>query len=142
MELQELFDMSVGGVIKQGKPAFDKNLRRCMYRMYVGNETLKCAAGQVLPDENYDKFMENTTVANVTYFIKNFSVQALELLQKLQRAHDKIFDDATVDKHDFDGVVQFVVGGHVPIPGNQEWLDFFRKETQGIADTYGLQYKF
>lgn len=87
---QEVFDISVAGVIKQGKPAAvvgqRPNFLSCRYRT---NDGLKCAAGQLIPDYAYKPSIEGFPVQEALKACSiSLSDEALELTTKLQSIHD------------------------------------------------------
>ena len=93
---QEIFDKAVIGVLSQGGYAIIMNRKiqstRCMLRTRTGK---KCAFGQVIPDELYDRSMEEHSFLKV-YSADFFSMypevaylrKHANLLQKLQEWHD------------------------------------------------------
>jgi len=52
---QEIFDKAYLGIAAQGFVMSQQNLGRCAYR---GAHGLKCAIGQLIPDDRYDPKME------------------------------------------------------------------------------------
>lgn len=89
--LQELFDRSVSGVIAQGRQAKD-TFAGCRYRTDNG---LKCAVGQLIPDEDYSPAMEGAGVggdseraAMVRYAAGLENDEQIEMAQALQQSHD------------------------------------------------------
>lgn len=86
MTNQEIFDLSTRGIIAQGGPAFTlrDGAAYCMYRTPEGR---KCAAGQLLPDDEYEFAMENRTALAIAAFRPLFT-GGLDLLSWLQNAHD------------------------------------------------------
>lgn len=81
---QEIFDFVARNLLKQGKPSHIDG--ECRYRM----DGLKCAAGWLIPDEEYDRHYEGNTISGVPYFTNNhlFSSELLDLIDDLQEAHD------------------------------------------------------
>lgn len=101
--LQEIFDIAVGGIIAQGGPSVRPSKSRfggsavCLYR---GNNDRKCAVGQLIADEDYDPAWEGIGIsgsrpagtgtgpddirkaAGITNDVQ------LRLARDLQRAHD------------------------------------------------------
>lgn len=90
MDHQTIFDTVVRHLGKQGGPAVDES-GICSYRAPDGK---KCAVGCLLPDEMYRTSMDNNNEGvSVTGLVETFEVPAyfhenLELLQRLQSAHD------------------------------------------------------
>lgn len=81
---QEIFDTVARHLLKQGRPA-SKRDGACFYRTDDG---LKCAAGVLIPDEDYSPWMENQPADQLSYFRSRFSRSALKLIQACQSAHD------------------------------------------------------
>jgi hypothetical protein len=87
---QDVFDVAVEGVILQGAPSIypvGDRTGQCSYRTPEG---LECAAGQVWPDELYDKTVEGRSVlglADDDVLPKPLRVH-LQLLEAIQQAHD------------------------------------------------------
>lgn len=52
---QDVFDQVAEHLLKQGRPSYSEQSRMCAYR---GDEGLKCAAGCLVSDEEYDVSME------------------------------------------------------------------------------------
>lgn len=86
---QELFDIIVSHLRKQGKQALNED-GECVYRTPDG---LKCAAGCLIPDELYQGRFEGTGVTNVADILqKHSALLAEELVDAIvlimQRVHD------------------------------------------------------
>lgn len=90
---QEAFDKSTRGIIAQGGPAISGN--KCAYRTPEGR---KCAAGQLMPDDKYNRHMEGRSVAaeevRTAFGFQPFSPDTKEdtdlwYLRALQGAHDE-----------------------------------------------------
>lgn len=91
---QEVLEQVVRGVVAQGVPSVDA-MGYCVYR---GPNGLKCAAGQVIRDNEYDPLMEGA-VFGMTHRKREFATPErlrphVDLLQKLQEAHDNSKDEA------------------------------------------------
>lgn len=90
---QRLYDMSVEGVIRQGRRSHSPQKRACMYR---GPDGLKCAVGHVIPDEYYNSLFEGckfsgTRVQTVLVQIYGKGMYDVSgMLSRLQTAHDRI----------------------------------------------------
>jgi hypothetical protein len=115
---QEVFDQSVGGVIRQGRQSMETpkgESVRCLYRDPQGGA---CALGQCIPDSMYDRGMEDNDAQGVVDggYMPISLERHLPLLNELQSAHD---------------------GG----PGN-DWLDYFKLAAKDIAHEFGLDWKF
>ena len=90
MTIQEIFDKSVIGVIKQGKKSLDLN--GCAYRGFNGN---KCAIGHLITDDHYNKKLEGCTAGEILVdnaleasINTKLNDTLLSMLLDLQRAHD------------------------------------------------------
>lgn len=77
---QQMFNIAVEGIIKQGKASMDEMNRRCKYR---GIDNCKCAVGHLIPDNLYDPSMEGQTVSLIIE--ENIHI---EFLRSLQSCHD------------------------------------------------------
>lgn len=98
MTEQEIFNTVVRHLRKQGAPAQSGFEGTCMYRAPGG---LKCAAGCLIPDEDYDPKFEGNSVfgPNVNpYFSKRFSNNQISLIRELQEIHD----DRDIQNWEFD----------------------------------------
>jgi len=89
MTAQEVFDIAVGGVLKQG--ALSAESGRCFYR---GPNGLKCAVGQLLKDDEV-----NDELALYDMVLPDRLEPHRKLLEELQSAHD----DATSLSHPMNG---------------------------------------
>jgi hypothetical protein len=121
VQSQEVFDQSVGGVIRQGRQAGEKDPAgyiRCLYRDPEGGA---CAYGQCIPDSMYDKGMEqhNADELNSKGWVPESLKRHLPLLIELQNAHDN---------------------EHRTYPG--QWLRGFEARVKDIAHEFGLVWKF
>lgn len=93
MTMQEIFDTSVGGLIKQGCQSVDGV---CRYR---GPNGTKCAAGQLISDEDYERFGEgiegsswrssrfNSETRGVDLYY-DLSDEVHNFISQLQNVHD------------------------------------------------------
>lgn len=114
MTPQEIFDTAVIGIIKQKGRSVDDN-GICLYR---GDNGMKCAVGQVLPDKFYDPEMEHKSV---NALIREFSTipayisNNAELLSTLQQAHD--YANEKITGYDDN---RFIVLDHNSIPDDSE----------------------
>lgn len=80
--LQEIFDKSVEGLASQGfRQAMDGD--SCMYRSPDG---LKCAAGWLISDDEYETVVEGLA-ANTVFALTDFSRRATHV-NDLQQCHD------------------------------------------------------
>lgn len=81
--LQEIFTFVAEALLKQGKPSISAK-GNCLYR---GSDGCKCAAGWLIPDEEYAENIEGKSVHGLSYF-QSFVGLKLTLISDLQRAHD------------------------------------------------------
>lgn len=81
---QDVFDYIVGALLKQNKQSADSD-NMCQYKSKDG---CKCAVGQVISDEEYDKKMEGQTIRGAFFDKFNIDVDKLFFLQELQEIHD------------------------------------------------------
>lgn len=67
LRAQMTFDFIARHLFKQGKPSSNNELSKakymCKYRAQENGQTLKCAVGIIIPDENYIIEIENKSVA-------------------------------------------------------------------------------
>lgn len=92
MTAQEVFDKVANHLRKQGRQSISAD-GECVYRSKNG---LKCAVGCLIPDENYNRYMEGRTVREL---VKDSSdcprdcldlfTTHLDLLEDLQQVHDE-----------------------------------------------------
>ena len=86
---QEVFDLVVEHLFKQGRPAYDGN-QGCRYRTHDG---LRCAVGVLIPDDLYDPAFETNIAATVIQELFDADLadwrEHKYLLNALQLAHDK-----------------------------------------------------
>ena len=97
MELQEIFDTVITALRKQGCKS-SENIANpnaaCLYRQdMTASCTIKCAAGHLLLDEDYDPSMEGKSSFEIfdsqslkLNFANNY--EALRLIDELQKIHD------------------------------------------------------
>jgi hypothetical protein len=87
---QETFEKVVKAVIAQGRPSATiraDNSVRCLYR---GPDGCKCAAGHLIPDEDFKPAMEGCSATNSIHIkevLKRDGHNA-DLVFELQNAHD------------------------------------------------------
>jgi len=115
---QELFDTVLTAIREQGRPSMDIN-GRCQYR---GPNGLKCAAGQLIPDEKYKPVMDSDTLNGFGRdFIKRYQLDDLEphvdLIWYMQAAHDEAAKQFSVD-----------------------FLPYFENKMAKVAGRFGLKY--
>lgn len=81
---QEAFDISVNGVIKQGRQSESNAM--CVYRNKNG---MKCAAGHLIPDELYTAVFEGNAWSRLLLDYPILTTLAKsDLVRDLQSAHD------------------------------------------------------
>jgi len=124
MTAQEVFDKAVIGILEQGVPSMSDS-GTCKYR---GPNGLKCAAGQVLRDEDYVavNWDRDTNDSSFDTIVNNgdapdYMFQHQELISDLQTAHDSDSGNAS----DPEGVAA--------------WLQDFRREARAIAKQHRLR---
>lgn len=87
--LQQTFDMVVNGLRSQGNFGLTKGDRENYSCRYRTPEGFKCAAGMLIPDDQYDPNMEAYTMRNdfMLNFISNLGHDVI-LVRELQDIHD------------------------------------------------------
>jgi hypothetical protein len=124
MTNQELFDKVYLGIIQQGGPSIDFDTEKCLYR---GPNGRKCAAGQVLLDQYYNKDMEGVIIGYGD-FIDNglissgLSPNNINFLKLLQSVHDNSASNATYSDQDKD----------------KFFLETFKNAMESLAQEYNL----
>jgi hypothetical protein len=86
MTNQEAFSKVKAGVNAQGGPAY--NGYKCVYRAPDGK---KCAAGQLIPDDEYTESLEGSSVVELdteNRLPPSLAGINIDLLRKMQMAHD------------------------------------------------------
>jgi hypothetical protein len=85
MTKQETFDIVAAHLLKQGA----KSMVGDDYCAYRGECGMKCAAGALIPDEEYRAEFENQTVCDsqISTLIKELG-HDVNLVRRLQRLHD------------------------------------------------------
>ena len=69
---------------RQGRPSVDEN-GACQYR---GPNGLRCAAGHLIPDDEYEDWYEGSDAEEVAGVAESFFGHDLDLVEALQHAHD------------------------------------------------------
>lgn len=95
MTNQEIFDTIVTHLRKQGRKALRADMSGgCGYRAEGG---LKCAAGCLIPDEDYKQSFEGHSVGSdrpdaevAVYFASKFPLEQIILIGELQEIHDRM----------------------------------------------------
>lgn len=85
--MQSIFDKVVTHLLTQGRKAINE-AGGCRYRYGA----LKCAAGCLIPDEDYRPEFEGKAVdisPTREYFRTKFTEDQFELIRRLQRIHDQ-----------------------------------------------------
>jgi hypothetical protein len=89
---QELFNKVVGHLAQQKRRSATHRLGvadMCCYRAMIGDATLKCAVGCLIPDEHYKPEMEGSSVYSLLEYGIFFPDQGIKnFLLELQGAHD------------------------------------------------------
>lgn len=63
----------------------------CLYRNYNGEKIKKCAAGHLIPDENYGSEIESSPIDAINSKLdKNIHSSQYHLVKELQKIHDFI----------------------------------------------------
>lgn len=96
MTRQEIFDKVWAGLKGQG---FERSITEEGICVYRGPNGTKCAAGHVLPDEEYDPEYDEgggCHVGIIPWFANNFHDSEYSFLVTLQRIHDKPYLEASV----------------------------------------------
>jgi hypothetical protein len=83
MTPQEIFDTVAVHLMTQGKKS--QGAGECLYR---GPDGLKCAAGVLIPDEDYTPKMEGKPVSELAYFRQGFDAVCVDLIFTMQICHD------------------------------------------------------
>ncbi|AGR47830.1 hypothetical protein SmphiM12_198 [Sinorhizobium phage phiM12] len=90
MTRQEIFNTVWKGLESQGwnvsMTAESNHHTTCAYR---GANGRKCAAGWLIPDDEYEPSMEGMMVLETDYFGNKFSPTTLEFIADLQDIHDQ-----------------------------------------------------
>lgn len=125
---QTIFDTVVTGLRKQGVCATKRGTTSCQYRTPEGN---KCGVGMLIPDEDYTKKIEGSSVRRLPHNLLSklglVDEHTLSLAAQLQRAHD----NAAARGYDrVNGAID-----HYPL--DDAWLE----ECQRIANDFGLDPK-
>lgn len=131
MTPQQIFDKAVNGIRAQGGPSvtFSDASSSCRYRI----NGRKCAAGHIITDTEYKDDMEGRIFRHVVQEYKlDHLMENLELISKLQAAHDRPFD-----------MIRQGVGKDpiYPRPSDEEFFAKFEASVEDIADYNGLTYR-
>jgi hypothetical protein len=116
--VQETFDTVITAIVKQGKPSMiidDSNNMACRYR---GPDGLKCAAGHLIPDDEYSLKMEGCSVSStVTAKILTKNGHNIPVVSELQRCHDDNAD-------------------------NEDFVSVFLRDCREVAERFTLEWKY
>lgn len=127
MNMQEIFDKAVGGVVAQGGPSsgVTEELTAVCLCLYRGDNGRKCAVGHLIDDSAYSSELEGQNVSDekVRWAVENsvgreLSRREVEMLVDLQAAHDQGYGE------DF-----------------PEYIPGFLYSVERIADDYNLEMK-
>lgn len=131
--LQQIFDEAVGGIRAQGGPGYDSSAARCRYRVNgPDGRTIKCVAGQVIPDQIFDPSWDNGgksfwSLCEIPAFVDGMRKYAdidvsdkrvQDLLGRLQSGHDYAAQAGSPN----------------------DFMPIFEKAALQAARTYGLTY--
>lgn len=94
-QYQDIFNTVFAGLAGQGWQQSVNSDGRCQYR---GNDGMKCAAGHLIPDAEYDLYFEGSAVVGVPYFIRRYPEAARIFIGKLQNMHDYYWEYTDRDK--------------------------------------------
>ena len=91
---QEVFDQITQHLIRQGRAA-TSSTGACRYRVEVQGEVLKCAAGCLIADGEYNRLFESVAWNELANMGK-VPTHHVALVRQLQRVHDReSFEDWT-----------------------------------------------
>jgi hypothetical protein len=144
---QELFKNVVVAIVLQGRPSYDEQTKKCVYRHRdADGNVLKCAAGVLMPDDVYSPALETISASTLfsmagldeaererkftldqelaiqdvnNWAEKNGWAKHVDLIQALQHAHDEAADVAAAEGFNF--------------------VDRFIDECERTAKQFGLQ---
>lgn len=103
---------------KQGCPSAD-DAGVCLYR---GPDGIKCAAGHLIPDDEYDPEYEHQGASEVSLDGESFFGHDLHLVEALQNAHDA-------------GTRTFGGG----LASNEHWRNAWRESVRSIVREFGIE---
>lgn len=125
--VQEVFDTVVGGLIAQKDLSHRGDGLYCAYRVERGMVRLKCAAGQLIADDEYNEEFEGRLwrqLATDGLVPKDHA----DFIQTLQKIHDTAVNRARITYSSLRGFVVNV----------DDWIGDFQR----VALTYELDFKF
>ena len=88
---QEVFDQITQHLLKQGRQAISMT-GACQYRTEQAEGVLKCAAGCLIADDEYNRMFESLAWNNLVYERKVPSAHC-QLVCDLQKIHDREFPE-------------------------------------------------
>jgi hypothetical protein len=93
---QDMFDKGTVGVINQGCQSMD-NTSVCQYRQNnQANDSIRCAIGHCIADEDYNINMESKIASGLKIF-ESYSSNIRIFMDKLQTCHDTVNQAKFVD---------------------------------------------
>lgn len=122
---QDVYDFVARALLAQGKPSGDLYPGQRFHCKYRAEDGSKCAAGQLIPDSEYDPTMEGRSVnglikqghaPSLTKWVGD-NQSRLGLLRSLQCAHDDAADYT---------------------PAGSSWLEYWREKMRHVAEAHGL----
>lgn len=130
MTRQEIFDMALNGIRRQGEPAF-YNETCSYYALDTGN---RCAAGQLLDKEAAKKLAET---GMGKWFNHNTSEDIMQEIRKID-IPDYLLTEDNID------FVKRIQNCHdyaaKNIPNNKRFMSEFEKRMEEVAINHGLIY--
>ena len=98
--IQKVFNEVSAHLLQQKKRCVDALTGECLYR---GSDGTKCAVGCLIPDELYDKELENSSIRSIlnetqtsdrkqkisAHFTKTYGDVPLDFYSRLQAIHDR-----------------------------------------------------
>lgn len=123
---QQVFDYVVGFLRKQGKSARDPNpnLDACRYRVEIDGDMCACAAGCLIPDEDYTPNMEGCAAIYMHDDARQMGYDLTPLIEN-RYFHKRGFDARLIDN------LQIV---------HDNWGRDIEKQWQRIASVFDLTY--
>ena len=86
---QQVFDHVATHLLNQGRPSYSSEHHMCAYR---GDGGLKCAAGCLIADDEYDIKMEVNSWEDLVDSLSTVPVAHKEMIGDLQHVHDEAHD--------------------------------------------------
>lgn len=129
MTLQEIFDVAVTGLLKQGKKSM-QTTGACAYR---GVEGCKCAVGFLIKDEFYDRIMDVDTMS-----VRTTTVEAA-LVNSGVLEGCNVHGFEALDEAQGREVMRLRLLGDLQYVHDQEFKGNWKEGFLGIADNYRLK---